>query len=284
MKKITFENTKWYKMFTPILPFKLGGKWYLSAKVGIPTIMDGDTDNPMSPELTLNYNRTYYFNRNNYLYVFLNPDIGGEKTNISAYLNSGNFVEYQDQYGAWQGDEWWELSGMPYPLQGTFIPRGFNKNARSNIVMTTGVVDGWESSTQFGVYTKTSSNTYTDAWNEFHVGFRVLTDGTNEYWEQDSNRETFYENFLEREKVYASVYGLSIWYDWDISKWIISNSKGSKPDSGYWTCDTLEGTYNYTIEEIPSKTISLSKYSEKNKDNEYGTYSRMKFAQVAVWL
>jgi hypothetical protein len=55
MKKITFENTKWYKMFTPILPFKLGGKWYLWKKIRITYLICNDGKSiPIKTELVEN--------------------------------------------------------------------------------------------------------------------------------------------------------------------------------------------------------------------------------------
>lgn len=52
MKKIDFSGNEWFKIIRPILPFKLGGKWYLWRKIKITyIIMNNGNSLPIKTEL-----------------------------------------------------------------------------------------------------------------------------------------------------------------------------------------------------------------------------------------
>jgi hypothetical protein len=55
MKKIDCSGHKWFKILRPILPFKLGGKWYFWKKIRITyIIMDDGNSSPIKTELVEN--------------------------------------------------------------------------------------------------------------------------------------------------------------------------------------------------------------------------------------
>ena len=55
MKKIDFSGSKWFKILRPLLPFKLGGKWYLWRKIRITYIIMNDGSSlPIKTELVEN--------------------------------------------------------------------------------------------------------------------------------------------------------------------------------------------------------------------------------------
>jgi len=118
-----------------------GTNHYLTAVVpGMPITLNGGT---------ALYRTGFLFNSQDYFiwgsYFLFNHPIEGWV--ITPSLGYGT-MEYQDDAGDWQGDTWWAGSA----ITGTFVPRGCNKTARSDVVSVEVEPPGWKTTTLYGTY------------------------------------------------------------------------------------------------------------------------------------